>query len=96
MEFLVEIEVSLPPDMDPATREDLLALERVRGLELKSSGTIARIWRIPGRLANVGIWQAEDATVLHEAITSLPLFPWLDARVTPLALHHLESEPEGR
>ena len=92
MDFLVQIQVSLPYDIDPKTRDRLLEQERERGLELKAAGVIARIWRIPGRTANVGIWRAEDATALHEAIASLPLFPWIDAHVTPLALHHLETD----
>ena len=92
MEFLVQIQVSLPADMPPDDRERLVEQERSRGLALKRSGVIVRIWRIPGRTANVGIWRAEDATALHEAIASLPLFPWLDANVTPLARHPLESD----
>ena len=52
-----------------------------------------RIWRIPGRLANVGVWSAPDATALHDALTSLPVFPYMDARVTALATHHLEAGP---
>jgi muconolactone D-isomerase len=91
MEFLVRIDVHLPGDMDPDVRERLLERERERGFELKRQGTIVRIWRIPGRLANVGIWEADDATVLHEAIASLPVFPWIDAEVIPLAVHHLEA-----
>jgi muconolactone D-isomerase len=90
MEFLVRIEVALPPDMAQTAREQLLARERARGLELKADGVIQRIWRIPGRTANVGIWSASDATELHDAIASLPLFPWIDAHVTPLARHPLE------
>jgi muconolactone D-isomerase len=50
-----------------------------------------RIWRIPGRTANVGIWEAPDATALHDLVSSLPLFPWLDVTVTPLARHYLEA-----
>jgi muconolactone D-isomerase len=94
MEFLVRIRVSLPPDLDAAAREELLERERLRGFELKRQGVILRIWRVPGRLANVGIWQAPDATALHEAITSLPLFPWIDAQVEPLAVHYLEATPD--
>jgi muconolactone D-isomerase len=92
MEFLVRIEFSLPPDMAPDVHARLLEQERARGLELRSEGVILRIWRIPGRRANVGIWQACDATVLHDAIASLPLFPWIDAQVTPLALHPVEGD----
>ena len=92
MEFLVQIEVQFPPEMDPALRSDLLDRERQRGLELRASGVIRRIWRIPGRFANVAIYDTTDATALHEAISSLPLFPWLDVKVTPLARHNLEAD----
>ncbi len=91
MEFLVQIRVSLPPDMDAGVKAVLTEREQARGRELKQTGTIVRMWRIPGRLANVGIWEAVDATALHEAITSLPLFPYIDASVTPLARHYLET-----
>jgi muconolactone D-isomerase len=59
--------------------------EANRGRELQAAETIVRIWRIPGRTANVGIWRAPDPTSLHEAIASLPMFPYLRADVTPLA-----------
>jgi muconolactone delta-isomerase len=41
----------------------------------------------PGRWANWGLWEAEDATALHEAISSLPLWPWMSVTVHPLAVH---------
>lgn len=91
MEFLVEIDVSVPPDMDPDARADLLGNEARRGRELIEAGLIKRIWRIPGRYANVGIWEANDPTALHDAIASLPLFPYMDAHVTALATHYLEQ-----
>jgi muconolactone D-isomerase len=92
MEFLVQIQVNLPAAMDPAERTALISAEQVRGRELRSEGTIVRMWRIPGRLANVGIWNTPDATALHDAITSLPLSPYLDVQVTPLATHYLERD----
>ena len=92
LEFLVRIDFSLPSEMAADARDRLLEQERARGLELKSEGVILRIWRIPGRRASVGIWQARDATALHDAIASLPLFPRIDAQVTPLALHPLEGD----
>jgi muconolactone D-isomerase len=91
LEFLVQIQVNFPPDMPADQLADVLERESVRGKELKAAGTIVRIWRIPGRRANVGVWQGADADAIHEAITSLPAFPWIDARVTPLATHHLEA-----
>lgn len=91
MEFLVQIQVTLPPELPDTLRQELTEREQARGSELKSLGVIRRIWRIPGRTANVGIWDAADPTALHDALSSLPMFPYIDARVTPLATHHLEA-----
>jgi muconolactone D-isomerase len=95
MEFLVRIEVRLPEDISDVERADLAAREVARGRALQDAGTIARIWRIPGRYANVAVWKAADATELHELLTSLPLFPWMDVDVEPLALHPLEARENG-
>lgn len=93
MEFLVRIEVGWPADGDPVALATLTASERARAAELVAAGTLLRIWRTPGRRANWGLWRAEDATELHAALTSLPLFPWLDIEVVPLAEH--PSDPGG-
>jgi muconolactone D-isomerase len=47
------------------------------------------------RLTNWGIWEAADATAVHAAIRSLPLFPWLDVDVIPLAAHPNDPERPG-
>lgn len=94
MEFLVEIEVALPPDMPSEKRDALMKKEYERGSELKQRGIIKRIWRVPGRLANVAVYEAPSADDVHAAIASLPLFPWMHARVCALATHPLEREQE--
>jgi muconolactone D-isomerase len=94
VEFLVKITTALPPDMPPAERDKLVAAEMRRGRELIDQGVIRGIWRIPGGLRNVGIWEAVDATDLHEHITSLPAYPWFSAHVTPLAVHPLGRTPK--
>jgi muconolactone D-isomerase len=92
MEFLVHIEVRWPPDGDPQERDRLVSAEAVRARELAADGTIKRLWRIPGRRANYGLWSADDATALHTAISSLPFYPWLDVEVIALAEH--PSDPQ--
>lgn len=87
MEFLVRIQVNWPADGDEARRRDLVAREAERARQLAAAGTIVRLWRIPGRWANVGLWRADDASRLHEALSSLPLYPWLDVQVEALAEH---------
>lgn len=87
MEFLVRIEVSWPPDGDEVKKLELVKREAERARELIAEGIIERLWRVPGRWANVGVWRAQDASELHGAISSLPFFPWLSATVEPLARH---------
>jgi muconolactone D-isomerase len=101
MLFHVAIEVRLPPDLDPYRLTELRAAERERSRELQEAGTIRGIWRVVGRLANIGLWEAPDHETLHEAITSLPLSPYFDVTVTPLARHPnslslLGSLPDSR
>jgi muconolactone D-isomerase len=95
VKFLVEIEVRLPGNLPDSERSELLEAELERGRELVDAGVITAIWRIPGALRNVGIWEATDATELHEHLTSLPLFRWLTAEVTPLADHPLRPFLDG-
>ncbi len=87
MEFLVNIEIEWPPDGDESERKRLFAEEVARGQELAAAGIMKRLWRVPGRWANWGLWEAVDATALHDAISSLPLWPWMNVTVHPLARH---------
>jgi len=87
MEFLVHIEIRWPPAGDPKQYAGLVAGERSRARELAAEGTLQRLWRVPGRRANWGLWSAPDATALHAALASLPLYPWLDIDVHLLAGH---------
>ena len=95
MEFLVHIEVLWPPDGDPEEKARLSAAEGARARELIAEGRIRRLWRIPGRWANYGLWEAPDATTLHIALTSLPLAPWCDIEVEALAVHPSDPGPAG-
>ena len=87
MEFLVEIDVRWPADGDRDRQARLVLAEAERATALAEAGIIKRIWRIPGRWANVGLWEAPDATALHDAVASLPFFPRLEVTVQPLAAH---------
>jgi muconolactone D-isomerase len=96
MEFLVRIEARLPPELDDNERAALLSREAERGRQLQESGVIRHIWRLPGRLANVGIWSAPTASELHDALTSLPVWHYAEISVTALADHPLSADPEDR
>lgn len=94
MEFLLKIKVTFPPDGDPEEKARRIAAEGVRARELAAQGIIKRVWRIPGQWANYGIWEAPDATTIHDAVTSLPMWPYLEVEVTPLAAH--PNDPGAR
>lgn len=94
MEFLVQISVALPAELSELELEALRAEELRRGRELREAGSIRSIWRVPGGLRNVGIWSAADATELQGLLESLPMYRWLSAEVTPLAVHPIERGDE--
>ena len=87
MEFLVHIEIVWPPGTPAEERERLFALELEAGQRLARAGALRRLWRIPGRWANWSLYDVPDATALHEALTTLPLHPWMDIEVHALAEH---------
>ena len=91
----MSIDVRLPHDLDGQRRADLLEAESERGAVLARAGTIGAIWRVPGRMANRGIWSAADASALHEALVSLPLWPFMTVDVIPLARHPLAPHCQG-
>lgn len=93
MEFLVSIEVRLPQSMTEPERTRLAAAEAERAAELAAQGTLLRVWRVPGRRANRGLWSAPDATALHAALCSLPLWPYLEIEVQALAAHPSDPGP---
>jgi muconolactone D-isomerase len=82
--------------MPESRRQDLMDAEERRGRELLESGALVRIWRVPGRLANVSLYEVADATELHGALSSLPLHPWMHVDVEPLAVHPLERSDGER
>ena len=83
MDFLVQMEITRQLESD----HNLLKQEAERARELARSGILRRLWRIPGRRANWGIWTAATADELHDALSSLPLYPYLSITVHPLASH---------
>jgi muconolactone D-isomerase len=99
MEFLVHITITLPPGLPDSERQALYAAEAARAAYLASAGQLVRLWRVPGRTANWGLWRTSNATELHDALTSLPLWPYMHIEVTALAEHpndpagHLPGDP---
>ncbi|MGY1691570.1 muconolactone Delta-isomerase family protein [Geodermatophilus sp. SYSU D01105] len=90
MEFLVRAENLLPPETPAERRDELRSGERARAMELREAGILKRLWRVPGRNAWIGLFEATDPGALHDALVSLPMSPWLDVHVEALAQHPQE------
>jgi muconolactone D-isomerase len=87
MLFLAEMEVRIPHDADPEHIARLQAEEKACAQRLQRSGEWRHLWRVAGRYANISILDVLTTDLLHELLSELPLFPYLDIRVTPLATH---------
>jgi muconolactone D-isomerase len=87
MLYMVEMTVELPTDLGTEQTETLIAAERKYALELQRQGKWRHLWRVTGRYANVSIFDVENHDALHEALTRLPLWPYLKVNVTPLSKH---------
>ena len=93
MLFLVHMEVRLPPDMPVAEADDLKAREREIAQALQRDGRWVHLWRIVGRYANASVFDVETHDELHDLLSGLPLFPYMDIVVTPLARHPSAIDP---
>lgn len=87
MLFHVTMQVNLPHDMPPETAADLKAREKAIAAEHQRSGAWRHLWRVAGAYANVSVFDVRDAAQLHDILTGLPLFPFMEIRVTPLCRH---------
>ncbi|MGW0655380.1 muconolactone Delta-isomerase family protein [Streptomyces umbrinus] len=87
MLFAVRMTISLPPDMDPDVRESTLAAEKKYAQRLQHTGEWLHLWRCAGLYANLSIFEVPDNDRLNELLWELPLFPYMDITVTPLARH---------
>lgn len=90
MEFLVRQSNGLPVDMPDDERQAVRKAERARAMELRAEGILVRLWRVPGSTDSIGLYNAPDATALHDALTSLPAYPWMTMKVEALATHPQE------
>lgn len=95
MEFLVNIRINIPHDMPEDELNHLVVTERAMAAEHAETGTLQRMWRVPGRRENWGLWRATSATELHAILSALPVWPWMDLDVHPLAAHPVDPSPEN-
>jgi muconolactone D-isomerase len=96
MLFQVEMDVRLPHDFPAEKAEALKQTERARAQELQRAGIWRHLWRVAGRYSNVSIFDVSGPQDLHNILSSLPLFPFMDMRITPLCRHPSSVRDDDR
>jgi muconolactone D-isomerase len=81
------MDVKLPHDMPPSIAEDVKTREKAYAQQLQRSGKWQHLYRVVGEYANYSIFDVESNDELHELLSALPLFPYMQIKVTPLAKH---------
>jgi muconolactone D-isomerase len=90
MEYLIDFLITIPDSASPGEVRERLDGEGTRVAELAAEGTALRVWRpLPddGRQRALGLYRAGSDAELEAVLDSLPLRPWMDITVTPLAEH---------
>jgi muconolactone D-isomerase len=96
MLFQVQMTVRLPATMPSAEADALKAREKAMAQALQRDGVWRHLWRIAGRYANVSVFDLPDNTALHDTLSRLPLFPYMDIEVQPLCRHPSSIHDDDR
>lgn len=87
MLFHVKMDVRIPHDLPRETSDVLKATEKARSQDLQRSGKWRHLWRIAGQYSNISIFDVESPQELHDILSTLPLFPFMEIAVSPLCRH---------
>ncbi len=87
MLFHVKMTVRVPADTDPDHLAELNEKEHVRAEELQRAGNWLHLWRVAGRWENLSVFRVDDPDELHEILSSLPLYPYMDLDIVALSRH---------
>lgn len=87
MLFHVRMDVKIPRDLPPEEAAEIIAREKAYSHDLQRSGKWRHIWRIAGEYANYSVFDVKDNAELHEILMGLPLFKFMEVKVTPMLRH---------
>lgn len=87
MLYLVRMDVKIPHDLPADVAAEIKAREKAYSQQLQHDGRWPHLWRVVGEYANYSVFDVASNDELHELLQGLPLFPYMDIEVTPLARH---------
>ncbi|MFM8748895.1 muconolactone Delta-isomerase [Rhabdaerophilum sp.] len=96
MLFQVQMDVRILHDLPAERAETLKKAERERAQALQQQGIWRHLWRHAGRYANTSIFDVGSTQELHDLLSTLPLFPFMEISVTPLCRHPSSIRDDDR
>jgi muconolactone D-isomerase len=87
MLYLVRMDVKIPHDLPAAQADEIKAREKAYSQALQHDGRWRNLWRVVGEYANYSVFDVASNDELHQLLSQLPLFPYMQLQVTPLAQH---------
>ncbi|ADX47726.1 muconolactone delta-isomerase [Paracidovorax avenae] len=87
MLFMAEMTVRIPSTLAPEVADEIKRKEKEYSQQLQRDGKWRHLWRVVGEYANVSIFDVSGNDELHAILSGLPLFPYMEIKVTPLANH---------
>ncbi|MFE6755469.1 muconolactone Delta-isomerase family protein [Streptomyces sp. NPDC057684] len=96
MEYLVTMTTHVPEGTSQADVDEVRAHEAAHSRRLAEQGQLLRLWRPPphpGEWRTLGLFAAQDAAHLEDALSSMPLRVWRSDEITPLTPHPNDPGP---
>ncbi|WP_430613246.1 muconolactone Delta-isomerase [Flavobacterium sp. JP2137] len=87
MLYVVEMDVKIPESWTAEKIADYMTREKACSQEHQKSGKWVYLWRVAGKYSNISVLDVEGPDELHQIIRSLPLFPYMNIKVTSLCKH---------
>jgi muconolactone delta-isomerase len=97
-EFLVTFTPAVPEGTPEGDVREAAAGEAERASELARQGHLIRLWALPaehGVSPALGLWRAGGEAEMEAIVESLPQYPYLTTRTTPLTPHPSDPAAPG-
>ncbi len=87
MLYLVHMVVNIPASLPSEEAALIKAEEKAYSQALQQEGKWPHLWRVVGEYANYSVFDVASNDELHDMLSKLPLFPFMQITVTALAKH---------
>ncbi|MDO5655972.1 MAG: muconolactone Delta-isomerase family protein [Flavobacteriaceae bacterium] len=87
MVYVIEMDVKIPETWSEEKLQDYITREKETSQKWQKSGKWKYLWRVAGKYSNISVIEAESPDELHQIISSLPLFPYMNIKVTSVCKH---------